>query len=72
MTWGAEIERIRKEQGLSRRALAALAETQHTTLRRFERSGARASIKMLERYANALGYEVDLIRSKGASDADVL
>jgi transcriptional regulator with XRE-family HTH domain len=61
--WGAEIERMRKEQGLSRRALATLAETQPTTLRRFERGGARLSIVMLERFASALGYELDLIKA---------
>ena len=53
---------MRKEQGLSRRALAALAETQPTTLRHFERGGARLSIVMLERFAAALGYEVELIK----------
>lgn len=63
--WGSEIERIRREQGLSRRALAARAKTEPTTLRRFERGGARLSIVMLERFAAALGYELDLIANGG-------
>jgi transcriptional regulator with XRE-family HTH domain len=59
--WGDEVRRIRKEQGLSQRGLAKMAQINRSSLRRFEANSDNGTLSLLERIANVLGYEIDLM-----------
>jgi transcriptional regulator with XRE-family HTH domain len=59
--WGVEIRRIRESQGLSQRGLAKLAQVNRSSLRRFETNGIGGTISLIERLADVLGYELDLL-----------
>lgn len=57
--WGLEIKRIRREQGISQRALASGAKVNRSTLRRIEQGIARGDIDIVERLFDYLGYELE-------------
>lgn len=59
--WGLEIKRIREQQGLSQRGLAKLAQVNRSSLRRFESCSDSGTLSLLERLADVLGYEMDLM-----------
>jgi transcriptional regulator with XRE-family HTH domain len=52
---GANLKRLRKQRGLSRRRLACLAQVRRSTLRDLERGAATPGIGMLWKLARALG-----------------
>lgn len=52
---GANLNRLRKQRGLSRRRLARLAQVDSSTLRALERGAATPSIGMLWKLARELG-----------------
>lgn len=54
---GANIRRIRKEQGLTIEDLAFYAETTSSHLGRIERGKTNPTVKTLQRIAKALGVE---------------
>ena len=56
----AELIAIRKSQKLSRLRLAEMSGTSATTLRGFEAGKNSPSIHMLEKWLDALGYELDI------------
>lgn len=59
--WGALIRELRREQRISQRELSRIADVPRSTLRRIERGVTEGSMKTVERIAEALGYEIDLI-----------
>ena len=61
MNWGDEIRKIREAQGLSQRRLAKLADVDRASLLRFEGGASRGNLDMVEKLAEVLGYEFELI-----------
>lgn len=59
--WGAEIKKLRTEQKMSQRKLAKLAGVDRASLRRFEDGESRGNIELVERLAEVLGYEFELM-----------
>ena len=57
--WGTLIRRLRDEQHISQRQLAARAKVNRSTLRRIEDGEARGDIDIIERLLNYLGYELE-------------
>lgn len=69
--WPKIIEDLRREKGISQRALARVAGVCRSKLRRAYKSGGRIGIYEVDRMLNVLGYELDAHRiDGGASDAD--
>lgn len=58
--WGAMIKQIREGIGLSQRELATQAGVNRNALRRLEKEEVSGTVDVLERLADALGYELDL------------
>lgn len=56
----AEVIAIRKSQKLSRLKVAKMSGTSATTLRGFEAGKNSPSIHILEKWLDALGYELDI------------
>lgn len=59
--WGAEIKKLRAGQNMSQRKLAKLAGVDRASLRRFEEGDSRGNIDLVERLAEVLGYELELM-----------
>lgn len=59
--WGTEIKKLRTEQKMSQRKLAKLAGVDRASLRRFEDGESRGNIELVERLAEVLGYEFELM-----------
>ena len=61
--WGDLVLRLREEQNVSQRTLAALACVNRATLRRLEAGETSGGVDVLERLLNCLGYELEAMKT---------
>jgi transcriptional regulator with XRE-family HTH domain len=61
INWGTEIKKLREGQNMAQRRLAKLAGVDRASLRRFEEGDSRGNIDLVERVAEVLGYEFELM-----------
>lgn len=59
--WGDLIRKLREEQGISQRVLAARAAVNRSTLRRIEDGRTAGDIETMERVLDYLGYELEAL-----------
>lgn len=66
--WGSLIRKLRKEQVVSQRVLAARAQVNRNTLRRIESGETSADMETMERLLNYLGYELEALEQGGLQE----
>lgn len=66
--WGQLIRKLREEQGVSQRVLAARTDVGRSALRRLEGGGAPGGIDSIEKLLHYLGYELDAIPRDAVSN----
>lgn len=66
-----ELTKIREELGLSRRDLAHLLSRDPSLIRQWEEGITNPSLRSLELWAKALGYELDLIKIERRSRVQI-
>ncbi|MEJ6846701.1 helix-turn-helix domain-containing protein [Sinorhizobium fredii] len=59
--WGRLIRKLREEQKVSQRVLAARAKVNRSTLRRIETGETSGDIEIMERLLGYLGYELEAL-----------
>jgi transcriptional regulator with XRE-family HTH domain len=64
------LRRVRRRSGLSLRALAARADTSHSTLSAYETGRKVPSVETLDRVVRAAGYELDVVLTPAVGGTD--
>ena len=59
--WGALVRKLREEQGITQRTLAARTKVNRSTLRRIEAGDTPGDMDIMEKLLSYLGYELEAL-----------